>query len=148
MYQMKWDWCIYHVSNMCPSLNLIIMSTRPNNEKIRILERGFNATPSLDRCYPLFRFWLYKKLVPFHNTHMARSSPGQVGCEEWSWESLVSDTHGSHRGARIPFWWEKHHSRWWDRHSLKASRMIGWGEHCLIWRYGLPPIWDLLGFRY
>ena len=43
------------------------MSTRPNNEKIRILERSFNATPSLDRCYSLFRFWSYKKLVPFHN---------------------------------------------------------------------------------
>jgi len=38
--------------------NLIIMSTRPNNEKMRILERGFNATPSLDRCYPLLRFVL------------------------------------------------------------------------------------------
>jgi len=38
--------------------NLIIMSTRPNNEKMRILERGFNATPTLDRCYPLFRFVL------------------------------------------------------------------------------------------
>jgi len=42
--------------------NLIIMSTRPNNEKMRILERGFNATPSLDR--------LYKKLVLFHNRNM------------------------------------------------------------------------------
>ena len=69
---------------------------------MRILKRGFNATLSLDRCYPLFRFWLYKKLVPFYNSHIGWCICDLGGKYSFSHDIIFNeDVHSSLKHSRV-----------------------------------------------